>query len=85
MEFENLRALLDKVLALSYQQKASDVYIKAELPPYLRIIGTMYPVQCEPLSPEMTEYLAYSIMPPASKSALKTAIRKLTSSIPSSI
>ena len=67
MEFENLRALLDKVLALSYQQKASDVYIKAELPPYLRIIGTMYPVQCEPLSPEMTEYLAYSIMPPRLK------------------
>ena len=37
MEFENLRALLDKVLALSYQQKASDVYIKADLPPFLRI------------------------------------------------
>lgn len=63
MEFENLRALLDKVLALSYQQKASDVYIKAELPPYLRISGTMYPVKCEPLTPQMTEYLAFAIMP----------------------
>lgn len=63
MEFENLRALLDKVLALSYQQKASDVYIKAGLPPYLRITGTMYPVQCEPLTPQMTEYLALAIMP----------------------
>ncbi len=63
MEFENLRALLDKVLALSYQQKASDVYIKADLPPFLRITGTMYPVQCEALTPQMTEYLALAIMP----------------------
>ncbi|MBQ7530035.1 PilT/PilU family type 4a pilus ATPase [bacterium] len=63
MEFENLRALLDKILALSYQQKASDIYIKANLPPYLRIVGTMYPVQCEALTPQMTEYLALAIMP----------------------
>ncbi|MCR4783001.1 MAG: PilT/PilU family type 4a pilus ATPase [bacterium] len=63
MEFDNLRPLLDKVLALSYQQKASDIYIKADLPPFLRITGTMYPVQCEALTPKMTEYLALAIMP----------------------
>ena len=63
MEFENLRALLDQVLSVAAREKASDVYIKADCVPFLRIQGGMYPVECEPLMPQMTEHLAFTIMP----------------------
>jgi len=63
MEVENLRQLLDQVLAASVHEKASDIYIKANSVPFLRIQGNMYPVECDPLIPQMTEHLAFSIMP----------------------
>ncbi len=63
MEVENLRQLLDQVLVASVHEKASDVYIKAHSVPFLRIQGNMYPVECQPLIPQMTEHLAFSIMP----------------------
>ncbi len=63
MESTSVRELLDKVLEASYREKASDVYIKANNPPFLRISGKMYPIECEPLTPQMTETLAMSIIP----------------------
>ena len=63
MEFENLRQLLDQVLAVCARERASDVYIKADSVPFLRIQGGMYPVECDPLMPQMTEHLAFTIMP----------------------
>ncbi len=63
MEVENLRQLLDQVLAASVHERASDIYIKANSVPFLRIQGNMYPVECDPLIPQMTEHLAFSIMP----------------------
>ncbi|HXE73306.1 MAG TPA: PilT/PilU family type 4a pilus ATPase [Candidatus Nitrosotenuis sp.] len=64
MEIENLRELLDTVLAVAAREKASDVYIKADCTPMLRIEGNVFPVECDPLQPSMTEHLALSIMPP---------------------
>lgn len=63
MEVENLRQLLDQVLTVSVREKASDVYIKANSVPFLRIQGNMHAVECQPLIPQMTEHLAFTIMP----------------------
>ncbi|MGE0488326.1 MAG: PilT/PilU family type 4a pilus ATPase [Vulcanimicrobiota bacterium] len=63
IEIESLRGLLDQVLTVSVREKASDVYIKAGKTPMLRIEGHLIPIECAALTPEMTEHLAYTIMP----------------------
>lgn len=72
MEVENLRQLLDQVLTVSVREKASDVYIKANSVPFLRIQGNMYPVECQPLIPQMTEHLAFTIMPVRQREGFET-------------
>ncbi|MBQ7567862.1 PilT/PilU family type 4a pilus ATPase [bacterium] len=60
---EYLRGLLNMVLAVACREKASDVYLKAGNPPYLRILGQMHPLECDVLTPAFTEALALDIMP----------------------
>lgn len=62
-EITGLRELFDSILETSLREKASDIYIKAGNPPYLRIQGKMFPLDCPPLTPSMTETLALSIAP----------------------
>jgi twitching motility protein PilU len=63
IEIESIRGLLDQVLTVSVREKASDVYIKAGKTPMLRIEGTLIPIECAALTPEMIEHLAMTIMP----------------------
>ncbi len=63
IEIESIRGLLDQVLTVSVREKASDVYIKAGKTPMLRIEGTLIPIECAALTPEMIEHLAIMIMP----------------------
>jgi twitching motility protein PilU len=63
LEIESLHGLLDQVLTVSEREGASDVYIKAGKTPMLRIEGVVVPIETEPLTPMMTEHMAYTIMP----------------------
>ncbi len=63
LEIESLHGLLDQVLTVAEREGASDVYIKAGKTPMLRIEGVVVPIETEPLTPMMTEHMAYTIMP----------------------
>jgi twitching motility protein PilU len=63
IEIESIRGLLDQVLTVSVREKASDVYIKSGKTPMLRIEGSLIPIECAALTPEMIEHLAMTIMP----------------------
>lgn len=63
MEHEKLIELLNQILKLMSQEKASDLYIKAGAQPSLRIEGDLVPVNITPFTPEMVEALALEIMP----------------------
>ena len=53
---------LQAILALSVEQKASDIHIKAGSPPYLRVDGTLYETDFEKLSPSEVVEVAFSLM-----------------------
>ncbi|MEO7719390.1 MAG: type IV pilus twitching motility protein PilT [Capsulimonas sp.] len=50
------------LLRLSAQKKASDLFIKANSPPAMRISGRIQPLDEPPLTGEETRALAYSVM-----------------------
>lgn len=50
------------LIRLAAQKKASDVFIKAEGPPAMRISGKIQQLEGEPLTPDESRTLAYSIM-----------------------
>ena len=52
----------DKLLQLMVQQKGSDLFITANVPPSMKINGQILPVGKKPLSAEHTKALAKSIM-----------------------
>jgi twitching motility protein PilT len=53
-----LRDLLEQMVA----KKASDLHLTAGVPPEYRIDGAITPAETEPLTPEMTAQLAYSML-----------------------
>ncbi|MCX7857729.1 MAG: PilT/PilU family type 4a pilus ATPase [Deltaproteobacteria bacterium] len=53
---------LKKYLRYMLEKDASDIYLTVGLPPTFKIEGVTYPYDEEPLSPEETESLAFSIM-----------------------
>jgi len=55
--------LLDQILTLMCEQDASDVYIKADAQPHLRIQGDLVAINVDPFTPAMTEQMALEIMP----------------------
>src|SRR5689334_1910343 len=54
----SLRQLLDEMIKL----RASDLHISAGVPPQVRIDGSITPMQHPPLTPQMTQQLAYSVL-----------------------
>jgi len=74
LEIESLRGLLDQVLTVSVREEASDVYIKANKMPMLRIEGQLVPIETTPLTGAMTEHLAYTIMPQHQKEKFESGI-----------
>ena len=53
-----LRELLEQMVA----KKASDLHLTAGVPPEFRIDGSIIPGDMEPLAPEVTAQLAYSML-----------------------
>jgi len=53
----------NRLLSTMVQVNASDLYLKAESPPTLRIEGQLSPIESPPLTPEDTKTMAYAIMP----------------------
>jgi len=54
---------LNEILSVGLKSKASDIHLKAGLPPIYRIDGTLRPLPKAPrISPEMTEQIAQQIM-----------------------
>jgi twitching motility protein PilU len=72
MEIKDLVDVLHHVLVAAVRENASDVYIRAGLPPCLRIEGELAFVDMEPLSPEITELMVHQIMRPAQREAFNT-------------
>jgi twitching motility protein PilT len=54
----SLRQLLDEMIKL----RASDLHISAGVPPQVRIDGSITPMQHPPLTPNLTQQLAYSVL-----------------------
>jgi twitching motility protein PilT len=57
-----LKVTLQQLLKAQADQNASDLHITMGSPPQMRINGNMCPVKMEPLSPQETEQLCYSIL-----------------------
>src|SRR3989442_2462383 len=54
----SLRQLLDEMIKL----RASDLHISAGVPPQVRVDGSIMPMQHPPLTPNLTQQLAYSVL-----------------------
>ena len=54
----NLRDLLQEMI----DNKASDLHITAGVPPQLRIDGEIVPTEHDPLTPEITQAITYSVL-----------------------
>ncbi len=54
----NLRDLLQEMI----DNKASDLHITAGVPPQLRIDGEIVPTEHDPLTPEVTQAITYSVL-----------------------
>jgi twitching motility protein PilT len=55
---------IDDLLKTAVQRDASDIHIKAETPPLLRIYGELIPTDLPPLSQDEARRLSYSILSP---------------------
>ncbi|MFP4497939.1 MAG: PilT/PilU family type 4a pilus ATPase [Vulcanimicrobiota bacterium] len=64
---DELMYMLDQVLKLVVNNKASDVFFKSDSVPNIKIEGRLVPVDIEPLSPLVMQELAFRIMPPRIK------------------
>jgi len=55
---------LDDLLRTAVERDASDIHIKADTPPLLRIYSELIPTDLPPLSPDEAKRLSYSILTP---------------------
>ncbi len=53
---------IEELLKVMVEKDASDIYLTAGFPPAYRVEGKATPTTGEPLSPEVTERLAFSVM-----------------------
>ena len=51
-----------EILKLAYSKKASDIHITTGGPPVIRINGELFRLDTEPLSPEQTKTMCYSLI-----------------------
>ncbi len=55
---------IDDLLRTAVERDASDIHIKADSPPLLRIYGELIPTDMPPLTPEDAKRLSYSVLTP---------------------
>jgi twitching motility protein PilT len=53
---------VDQLLATTVQMEGSDLHIKAESPPLVRVHGDLLPLDLPPFTPEQAKELSYSIL-----------------------
>lgn len=70
---ENLKNILNKILEAAITNEASDIFIKADQIPQLKINDELVPVEMDKFTSQMTEELADEIIPPAQKDAFRKA------------
>ena len=58
---------IDELLRTAVERDASDIHIKAESPPLLRIYGELIPTDLPPLTQEEAKRLSYSILTPGER------------------
>ena len=57
-----MQLTVDQLLTTTVQMEGSDLHLKAESPPLVRVHGDLYPLEMPPLAPEQVKSLAYSIL-----------------------
>jgi len=62
---------IDDLLRTAVERDASDIHIKAESPPLLRIYGELIPTDLPPLTPEEAKRLSYHILTPHERDAFE--------------
>jgi twitching motility protein PilT len=62
---------IDDLLRTAVERDASDIHIKAESPPLLRIYGELIPTDLPPLSVDEARRLSYSILTPQEREAFE--------------
>src|SRR5687768_6174950 len=60
-----MRVSIDDLLKFVVQSGGSDLLIKADSPPLVRIHGDLRPMKMEPFSAEESKEISYSILSPA--------------------
>jgi twitching motility protein PilT len=53
---------LDEMLVTMVERDASDLIIKSDSPPLIRIYGDLYPMDFPPLSPEQAREISYKVV-----------------------
>lgn len=54
--------IIDDLLRLTVERKASDLHLTAGLPPMIRVDGVLHPLEFTPLTPQDTQRLIYDIL-----------------------
>ena len=62
---------IDDLLRTAVERDASDIHIKAESPPLLRIYGELIPTDLPSLSPDEAKRLSYSVLTPEEREAFE--------------
>jgi len=62
---------IDELLTIAANRDASDLHIKANSPPLLRIYGELLPMDHPPMSAEEAKELSYSVLNPAQREAFE--------------
>jgi twitching motility protein PilT len=55
---------VDQLLTATVQMEGSDLHIKAESPPLVRVHGELFPLDYPPFTPEQSRELSFSILSP---------------------
>lgn len=63
-DLSGIDAELQELCRFAVESKASDLFIKAEVPPAMRVHGRIVPTDRSPLGPEETQRMAESLMTP---------------------
>jgi twitching motility protein PilT len=64
---------IDDLLRTAVARDASDIHIKADSPPLLRIYGELIPTDLPPLTPDEAKRLSYSILTPQERETFEQA------------
>ncbi|MBE9566420.1 MAG: type IV pilus twitching motility protein PilT [Proteobacteria bacterium] len=62
---------IDDLLRTAVERDASDIHIKAESPPLLRIYGELIPTDLPALSPDEAKRLSYSVLTPQERESFE--------------